>query len=125
MKYIVRRASTSVIDDKTKCPVEGAVLTSIPHVEYTSLTIEEYDRRVNIRDYRYPQWLDKGTDHSTEVIDGNLYNTRVVGNKEHWLIDINSLEELNEFIHNNDEVIIFPPDIGGYFTIMIYDDYIE
>jgi hypothetical protein len=47
------------------------------------------------------------------------------GHYKCWVIEINSLEELHEFIDENGPIVISKGNVDGLHEIEIYDDYRE
>ena len=118
MKFIIRRAS--VWDDEIS-PCEEAKHDSVIHVETRTLyTPEEFDKKFANQEGR---WLSVGTNHR---IDERGYITRDNGMIDVWSIELNTLDELIEFIKKYGDIVIGDCMCNkSYAEILIYDDYIE
>ena len=49
----------------------------------------------------------------------------VVKEGNDWLVEIETIDRLRELIDSQGGVVIRAGLIGGYYRIMIYDDYVE
>lgn len=118
MKFIVSR--TSVWDEKQQ-PCEEAKRESVPYVEsYNCKTPEEFDKSGVMR--REGSWLSVGTNHR---VNKKGYITRDNGMRDVWSIEINSIEELIEFVDKHGEIVIQDAFCSDYKEIEIYDDWRE
>ena len=116
MKYIVKRTS---LWNKGK-PCEEAF--KHPHEQWHTRTCteDEFNERFSLKE---GLWRDKGTNHS---ITEEGWITRQEPDTMEWTVEINSLEELNDFANKHGQLII---SSKSYFSkspeIEIYDDYRE
>lgn len=118
MKFIVRRTS---IWNEEESPCEEAKRDSIPYVEsYGFRTPEEYDKSNHMK--REGSWLSVGTNHRLNK-DGHI--TRDKGIQDVWSIEINSIEELIEFVNKYGEIVVQDAFCSEYKEIEIYDDWRE
>ena len=121
MLFVVSRTSL-VWSDDAPCPY--ATLRKIVNVEsYKYSSPEEFDKN----HFYSPAWLEEGTNHR---VNEHGHITRDNGLVTVWTIEINSLEELLEFIDKYGDgfggVVISPYRSNpSYFEIEIYDNYRE
>lgn len=104
---------------------------NIPHEKCIPIKLKLVDRRKFLTPELYDKnkpsnckkWFDEGTNHRTE--DGCIL--RDIGEKETWGMEINSLEELLNFINEIGEEVIISKSYIDYRTpcLEIYDDYRE
>lgn len=119
MKFIVDR--TSEWGDG-KSPCEEAKRDSVPYVEsYNYRTPEEYDK-INPMRRREGNWLSVGTNHRLNK-EGCI--TRDRGMQDVWSIEINSIDELIEFVNKYERIVIQDDFSSDYKLIEIYDDWRE
>lgn len=113
MKFIVERASAWGSEEAPCGGCHKEVVTSLFVSNYSSF--EEYKKNCR-EDFRA-----RGYEH--KEINGHI--ERKI-DTECWTIEINSMNELMDFMQHYGDVIIYNP-IGGdpYKKIVIYDDYIE
>ena len=118
MKFIVSR--TSQWDDENP-PCEEAKRDSVVLVETRALyTPEEFDKKFAQREGK---WLSVGTNHR---VNEKGYITRNNGTIDVWLLELNNLEELVEFVDKYGEIVIGTDWRNkDYKSIEIYDDYRE
>ncbi len=116
MKYIVKR--TSEWDDKKPC--EEAFLHPVAIFHERTCTEEYFDSHFAAREGK---WRSKGKNHS---IPKKGHILRQEDDKDMWVIEINTLEELNDFVRKYGECIIKDSDYSTQIPeIEIYDDYRE
>ena len=116
MKFIVKRASQWG-DAK---PCDEVNNEAIIYVDTRCLfSPEEYnERHIGER-----KWLEAGSNHR---YNSKGYIQRDRGTVDVWIIEINTLDELINFINKYGPIVI--RDYNGnenYKEILIYDDYIE
>jgi len=105
MKFAITRAS-----DYNKKPCDKAYCGEYTPVDYRSFkSFEEYEKEIG------ESFLDVGTNH--QVTDNGIQ--RDLDSKPCWCIDINSSEELMDFIAEYGDIII------GETVLTIYEDYVE
>ena len=118
MKFVISRTS---LWDASKCPCEEAKRDSVTREEtYRFHTPEEYDKYHVMR--HEGNWLSIGTNHR---VNKNGYITRDNGMMDVWSIEINSLEELIEFVDKYGEIVIYDSMGNSHKEIEIYDDWRE
>lgn len=118
MKFVVRR--TSEWDDEVS-PCKEAKRDSVVRVETrTCLSPEEFDKRFAKQEGK---WFSVGTNHRVNekgliVRDNGLIDV--------WSIELNSLEELVDFVDKYGEIVVGVDwHNQDYKAIEIYDDYRE
>ena len=118
MKFTVRRAS-KWHDEDICC--DEAKRDSIIRVETRTLrSPEEFDAKFSCLEGK---WLSVGKNHR---INEDGYITRDHGMIDVWSVEINTLDELIEFITRYGDVVIRDCMWNeAYKEILIYDDYIE
>lgn len=110
MKYKISRSSDCM---EYMQPCEEAYQEMLPSYDCrTYKTFEEYDEE---QAKFNGTWLSKGSEH-VETPDGI---SRRVGDTLEWVVNIDSLEQLNEFVKKYGDCIISKDEIE------IYDDYRE
>lgn len=118
MKFIVSRTS---IWNEEESPCEEARRDSVPYVEsYNFKTPEEFDKSSVMR--REGSWLSVGTNHR---LNKKGHITRDNGIRDVWSIEINSIEELIEFVNKYGEIVVQDDFCSDYKEIEIYDDWRE
>ncbi|UTH10926.1 hypothetical protein [Macrococcoides canis] len=115
MEFIIRRASTWVLENK---PIDNCEWKDVvyKHIR-TTKSFEEFDRKFSDNEGK---WLDKGWDHhinSDSHIQRNEY-------KKAWVKEFKTFDELIKFIDDEGSVII-EKDNYELPEIIIYDDWIE
>lgn len=115
MKFRITRTSGSYFDEKKPC--EKAVEGKYLHTHTRTCTEEEFNRKCA---YREGPWRSKGINHR---VDSRGYIQRE-DEREGFLIEINSLEELLELIAEVDYPVVISKD-DPMPEIEIYDDYRE
>ncbi len=118
MKFIVYRTSSWGRDMP---PCAEAKRDSIVRVETrTCLSPEEFDKRFAKQEGK---WFSVGANHR---VNEKGYITRDNGTWDVWSIEINSLEELVDFVNKYGEIVIgFDYNNKEYKYVEIYDDYRE
>lgn len=104
-----------------KIPYEKCIRVKLKWVDRRKfLTPELYDKN---KPSNCKKWFDEGTNHRTE--DDCI--ARDIGEIEVWGMEINSLEELLNFINETDEEVIISTSLVDYKTpcLEIYDDWRE
>lgn len=118
MKFIVSRTSDYRANIK---PCEEAKMESIVMVETRNFkSILEFDATFGDREGK---WLSIGENHR---FDKNGYIARDNGLIDVWTIEVNSLEELMDFVGKYGNVVVqkcYKND--RWYEIEIYDDYRE
>lgn len=116
MKFKVSRAS---VWDKSVKPCDKAKLEECVNLDVRTLkTPEEYDLKFKNGE----TWLSRGKNH---CINEDGFIQREFTDKA-WFVDINTLEELLEFLNENERIILNKKRWwSNKFEIMIYDDYVE
>lgn len=112
MKFSITR--TSVSNDQIK-PCERAVKGVVLHTERMTCTEELFDKK---HSYRVGKWRSFGKNH--RVSDSGIQRDfeRVC-----FIVEVNSLEELINFIHEIGEpIIVSSSGAGDTPSIEIYDD---
>lgn len=90
----------------------------LPDYEERTCTEEYYNEKFALREGG--NWKDRGSEHSITE-QGNIKRRRERDVKV-WLIELNSLEELMEFVKENGQCIVTS---YKHPAIEIYDDYRE
>jgi len=130
MNYRISR--TSCWDDDIK-PCDEAYMILVEHWDIRTCT-EDYFNNVIGKTYREKPWSERGTSHcritpSHKVSKNGSWIARRLTDKEVWVIDINSLEDLNKFVLKYGRCVISRDNSNQvnslYNTIEIYDDYRE
>lgn len=106
---------------KRNIPHEKCILIKLKLVDkHKFLTPELYDKN---KPSNCKKWFDDGTNHRTE--DDCI--VRDLEEKEVWGIEINSLEELLEFVNEVDHEVIISRSLVDCKTpsLEIYDDWRE
>ena len=111
MIFIVKKASLWSDDS----PCEGAVLRDI--INYDRWQIPTFERYKALHSEDFTK---EGFDHRITP-DGIRRSFKI----KKWTYEINSLEEMMEFIDRNGEIVIRPQWQYDLPEILIYDDYIE
>ena len=110
MFYKVRRAS-ECSDEIAPC--KEAVKKKLPNYEHLIFkSFEECDAKFG---HVFGTWLSKGTEHKVD----STGISRRLEDREQWLVRISNLKQLQDFIKEYGNVIIYED------SIMIYDEYIE
>jgi len=112
MKYKI--SVTSCIDK----PCKKAYVSEFIYEHMETCTEYEFNTRYS---ERKGMWGSKGFSHTTTK-DGDICRLE---SKEGWVIDIDSLEDLNKFSKEHGEIIISVGNYGGTPTIEVYDCYRE
>ena len=115
MKLEVKR--TSIWGDEKPC--ENATQAMVPHYDTRSCSESDYDNRVRILSHGSDakRWSEYGTEHTVKP---NGHIIRRVEDKKVWVIDINSIDDLFNFVDANGDCVISKDR-----SIEIYDDYRE
>ena len=118
MKFVVYRTSSW---NNEISPCEEARRDSIVRVETrTCLSPEEFDKRFAKQE---GTWLSVGTNHRVNERGWIVRDREMI---DVWSIEINSLEELADFVNKYGEIVIgFNCNNQEYKYIEIYDDYRE
>ncbi len=116
MEYIITR--TSVWDDNAS-PYGKATQKLKPVYQERTLSEEEFDRKFSGHE---GLWRSKGTEHS---VTSEGYIRRRDTDKMMWVIEINTLEELNQLHEEVGDLVITSCMWNGLPQIEIYDNYRE
>lgn len=100
MRYQVRR--TSAYNEK---PCSEAFTATVDVWDTKTISEERFDAQSK------NSWRSRGTDHKVEE---NGYISRKIGTEEVWMIVINTLEELQEFIKKYGKVVVNEDGIEIY-----------
>lgn len=113
MKFLITRLSE--FDDNVK-PCEGAYQETIG---IRSIRLVGIGSEENLKN-----WYATGHDHYTSEDGKTLFK---IVDRKHWIIELNSLEELQEFIKREGDIIIEPKfyESPEWTMIKIYDYYNE
>lgn len=112
MKYVVIRTS-----DWYGKPCDEAFEGTVTNVDIRSV-----DDPSKLNHISREEWYSKGSNH--RLINGNI--ARDMGLRTVWMIEINTLEELNDFYSKYGTLVIGKSCIDYYsLEIEIYDDYRE
>ena len=115
MKVLVNRVSEYKNMDKAPC--EGAKKELYTRIDERNVcSVEQLSERNRI------DWFKYGENHRT-LPNGHIARDNPKGKGEGWFIEINTLEELIDFINKTDDVIIYQN--SQFIELHIYDDYIE
>lgn len=115
MKFRITRTSSDYFDEARPC--KKAVKGTYLHTHTRTCTEEEFNRKFSDRE---GLWRSKGINHR---VDSRGYIQRE-DEREGFLIEINSLEELLELIAEVDCPVVISKD-DPMPEIEIYDDYRE
>lgn len=117
MKYLITRTSVWAPD----APCTEAFLYPREHWELRTCSEEDFNRRFSKKE---GTWRSKGKNHK---ITEEGYITRQVDDVTEWVVEMNTLEELNAFADKYGKIIISPiGEVDDEFPeIEIYDDYRE
>jgi hypothetical protein len=113
MKFRITR--TSVCDNVKPC--EKAVKGKYLYICTRTYTEEEFNKRFAHRD---GLWRSKGINHRVNK-DGNIQRD---DERECFIIEFNTLEELVQFVETNGDIVVSTLD-SNIPTIEIYDGYRE
>jgi len=119
MKYIIER--TSLNHHNKKKPCEEAVRYSCEVWDARKCTEEQFNATSSRTANR---WKSMGKNHKT--IKNGI--KRQLDNRMRWVVEINTLDELNKFAEKHREVILNCPSMWSEYTlpiIEIYDGYKE
>ena len=111
MRFVVTRASLWMDDS----PCEGGVLRDV--VNYERWCIPTFEK---FKELHQEEFTAMGFDHK-KTKDGIQRSLPL----KKWTCDIDSLEDLMEFVDRNGEIVIRPQWQYDLPEIIIYDDYIE
>lgn len=116
MEFIVKRASD---DFHVTKPCEEAYKMLIEHVqEYNLSSFEEYDAT-------WGEFTDTGVNHRVNE-RGNIERAIPEFNKEMWVVDISTLDELLSFKKKYGAVVIGESNKNYHYDeITIYDSWLE
>lgn len=115
MKYIIKRAS---IRDDSK-PIKNCKREKVRRTENSYFkSVKEYDTMLG---GLCGKWYDIGYGHHINQ-KGEL--VRYVDEYK-WTVEFNSLEELNDFVEEQDIGIVMTHNADNEPTIVIYDDYLD
>jgi len=113
MKFLVGRTSLAFHENNKPC--EGAYYDSYIHID--ERTVDD-PAKIGPTIGRSEWWYSRGTNHRIE--DGHI--KRDVEDKR-WFVDIDSLEDLLDFVSRNSRSIVL--STFDFPEIEIYDDYRE
>lgn len=116
MKFVVSRVSTRGSDIE---PCEGAKIEKLTWLDVRTIrTIEEAKTCP-----WFNKWFERGVNHREE--NGYVVCDSIVPENE-WVIELNSIEELESFVKKHGDVIISECSYKEIkIELKIYDDYIE
>ena len=114
MKFRITRTSGNYFDEKKPC--EKAVKGTYLYTHTRTCNEEAYNQKYS---HREGLWRSKGINHRVNDIG---YIQRE-DEREGWLIEINTLEELIELVEKEGAIVVSKEDPQP--EIEIYDDYRE
>lgn len=117
MIFKISRTSDSLFEDKPPC--KNAIKRPFAVWHTRACTEEEYNKKFSDKE---GLWRSKGKNHT---INERGFITRQEEDSMCWSIEVNSLDELKDFIQEEHTIIIGKEEQKNSFWIEIYDDYRE